>query len=413
MAQHYENGYERQEEECLKFANCLVEKCKLSLPAVRCLKDIDCNLIVSLYENITGLTILDLLSCEDAVDEAHNIQAVIDALSLDLLGISLSHITGEDVVAGDVTAIYNLLEILEGIFLLTSGGKNSSTSSSYSVSSKKGIKRKISRLSSRKQKLQPGSVELAVTNENLRNKLDSSCISFGSTHSYASTSPSLGHEKTQSPVRSRDTYTDLSAGHKILRPKRIQRRVISAEISPLPSVDDVTSSVQPKLVSKVPDDHFQRSEREKKTKKEEQQQFIESPSVLNLIHTARKSKDSGSSQIRTKKAKTADPFHLKEDKGLQKKDVEELYEKNLENKIRLFLEKNSPVKKYASQTKKKYLKQMRKPMHRSSIKPCRKSFLLPHSLRHRSLSHTSAKEFHSHRCQLDGNVGKEKRMPKE
>ncbi|XP_035211509.1 centrosomal protein of 95 kDa-like isoform X2 [Stegodyphus dumicola] len=237
MAQHYDSIYERQEEECLKFANCLIEKCKLSFPAVRCLKDINCNLIVSLYENITGLTILDLLSCENAVDEAHNVQAVIDALSLDLLGISLSHITGEDIVAGDVTAIYNLLEILEGIFLLTSGGKNNSTSSSYSVSSKKGIKRKISRLSSRKQKLQPGSIEFAENNENLRNKLDSSFISFGSTHSYASTSSSLGHEKEKSPVRSRDAYADLSAGLKILHPKHIQRKLNSIEISPPPSVD--------------------------------------------------------------------------------------------------------------------------------------------------------------------------------
>ena len=48
-------------------------------------------------------------------DEIHNCQAVIDSLSLDVLNTPLSHITGEDVIAGDRTAIGNLLEILSGL----------------------------------------------------------------------------------------------------------------------------------------------------------------------------------------------------------------------------------------------------------------------------------------------------------
>ena len=31
-------------------------------------------------------------------DDAHNVQAVIDSLSMDVLSISLSHITGQDVI---------------------------------------------------------------------------------------------------------------------------------------------------------------------------------------------------------------------------------------------------------------------------------------------------------------------------
>lgn len=58
---------------------------------------------------------LDLLTNETKEAEAHNIQAVIDTLSLDLLGISLSHITGEDVVAGNLVAVCNLLEVMEGL----------------------------------------------------------------------------------------------------------------------------------------------------------------------------------------------------------------------------------------------------------------------------------------------------------
>ena len=48
-------------------------------------------------------------------DDVHNCQAVIDTLSLDVLNTSLSHITGQDVVRGDYTAIRNLLEVFSGL----------------------------------------------------------------------------------------------------------------------------------------------------------------------------------------------------------------------------------------------------------------------------------------------------------
>ncbi|OXB75562.1 UNVERIFIED_CONTAM: hypothetical protein H355_015678 [Colinus virginianus] len=48
-------------------------------------------------------------------DDAHNVQAVIDSLALDYLQVSLSHITGENIVKGDRESIRNLLEIFDGL----------------------------------------------------------------------------------------------------------------------------------------------------------------------------------------------------------------------------------------------------------------------------------------------------------
>ena len=44
-------------------------------------------------------------------DEVHNCQIVIDVLSTEVVKDSLSHIKGLDIVAGDCTAILNLLDI--------------------------------------------------------------------------------------------------------------------------------------------------------------------------------------------------------------------------------------------------------------------------------------------------------------
>ena len=65
-------------------------------------------------------------------DEVHNCQAVIDSLAMDVLNTSLSHITGQDVVTGDRTAIGDLLEVFSGLmeFMLE---EISSTSSANGV----------------------------------------------------------------------------------------------------------------------------------------------------------------------------------------------------------------------------------------------------------------------------------------
>lgn len=66
----------------------------------------------------------------DSTTEAHNIQAVIDTLSLDLLGLSLSHITGEDVVSGNAVCTYHLLEVFESLFLHLSAKTEDDTETS-------------------------------------------------------------------------------------------------------------------------------------------------------------------------------------------------------------------------------------------------------------------------------------------
>jgi len=48
-------------------------------------------------------------------DEIHNCQAVIDSLAMDVLNTALSHITGQDIMAGDRTAIGDLLEVFSGL----------------------------------------------------------------------------------------------------------------------------------------------------------------------------------------------------------------------------------------------------------------------------------------------------------
>lgn len=62
-------------------------------------------------------------------DEAKNVQAVIDTISADILNISMSHITGEDIVNGDKQAVANLLEIFSGLLEFIVDKISSETSS--------------------------------------------------------------------------------------------------------------------------------------------------------------------------------------------------------------------------------------------------------------------------------------------
>ncbi|XDV36011.1 hypothetical protein PO909_005865 [Leuciscus waleckii] len=57
----------------------------------------------------------DCVTAERQEDDIHNVQSVIDSLALDYLQISLSHITGENIVRGEKESIRNLLEIFDGL----------------------------------------------------------------------------------------------------------------------------------------------------------------------------------------------------------------------------------------------------------------------------------------------------------
>ncbi|XP_063312214.1 centrosomal protein of 95 kDa [Pelobates fuscus] len=96
-------------------ANNLLNKCHINLQ-VRDVIECDAHVFVALYEAILGEKVPDyILSSRGPEDDAHNVQSVIDSLALDYLQVSLSHITGENIVRGDAESIQNLLEIFDGL----------------------------------------------------------------------------------------------------------------------------------------------------------------------------------------------------------------------------------------------------------------------------------------------------------
>ncbi|XP_066242527.1 centrosomal protein of 95 kDa isoform X3 [Saccopteryx leptura] len=103
------------EAEWVTIANNLLLKCHIHL-RIHELEDCDVNVFIALYQSILGEKVPDLIgSPRSQEDEAHNVQAVIDSLALDYLQVSLSHITGENIVKGDKESIKNLLEIFDGL----------------------------------------------------------------------------------------------------------------------------------------------------------------------------------------------------------------------------------------------------------------------------------------------------------
>ncbi|XP_060058549.1 centrosomal protein of 95 kDa isoform X3 [Erinaceus europaeus] len=103
------------EAEWVTIANNLLLKCHIHL-RIHELEDCDANVFIALYQSILGEKVPDLIVIpKSQEDEAHNVQAVIDSLALDYLQVSLSHITGENIVKGDKESIRNLLEIFDGL----------------------------------------------------------------------------------------------------------------------------------------------------------------------------------------------------------------------------------------------------------------------------------------------------------
>ncbi|KAI5108831.1 hypothetical protein C0J45_0228 [Silurus meridionalis] len=96
-------------------ANDLICKCNVNL-RVQKLTECDASVFVALYEAILGEKVPDYIVVpKSQEDDIHNVQSVIDSLALDYLQISLSHITGENIVKGDKDSIRNLLEIFDGL----------------------------------------------------------------------------------------------------------------------------------------------------------------------------------------------------------------------------------------------------------------------------------------------------------
>ncbi|NWY69850.1 CEP95 protein, partial [Erithacus rubecula] len=96
-------------------ANDLLRSCHINLH-IKHLSECSADVFVHLYESILGEKVPDFIATpRSQEDDAHNVQAVIDSLALDYLQVSLSHITGENIVKGDRESIKNLLEIFDGL----------------------------------------------------------------------------------------------------------------------------------------------------------------------------------------------------------------------------------------------------------------------------------------------------------
>ncbi|KFV83444.1 Centrosomal protein of 95 kDa, partial [Struthio camelus australis] len=96
-------------------ANDLLRSCHIN-QHIKQLSECGADVFVRLYESILGEKVPDFIATpRSQEDDAHNIQAVIDSLALDYLQVSLSHITGENIVKGERESIRNLLEIFDGL----------------------------------------------------------------------------------------------------------------------------------------------------------------------------------------------------------------------------------------------------------------------------------------------------------
>ncbi|XP_037261364.1 centrosomal protein of 95 kDa isoform X1 [Falco rusticolus] len=104
-----------EERDWIDVANDLLRSCHIN-QHIKHLSECGADVFVRLYESILGEKVPDFIAApRSQEDDAHNVQAVIDSLALDYLQVSLSHITGENIVKGERESIRNLLEIFDGL----------------------------------------------------------------------------------------------------------------------------------------------------------------------------------------------------------------------------------------------------------------------------------------------------------
>lgn len=105
----------KNDAEIIVLANEMLEKLHMS-SKICSFRDINASVFVTLFEGLCAETLPDVIRHpRTKKDEVHNVNLVIEALSSNVLSMSLSHITGQDIVAGDRTAISNLLEVFHGL----------------------------------------------------------------------------------------------------------------------------------------------------------------------------------------------------------------------------------------------------------------------------------------------------------
>ncbi|CAH1795667.1 unnamed protein product [Owenia fusiformis] len=104
-----------EDEGIIDLANSMLTQLHVPI-SVNSVKELKSHIFVTLYEGLCGETLPDVIrSSSSSEDEVHNVQCVIDSLSLDVLHTSMSHINGDDIVAGNKVAILNLLEVFSGL----------------------------------------------------------------------------------------------------------------------------------------------------------------------------------------------------------------------------------------------------------------------------------------------------------
>ncbi|XP_054715920.1 centrosomal protein of 95 kDa-like isoform X1 [Uloborus diversus] len=335
MAEGYvSHGSNSLEEKCLDLANHLLYVCNIPLPLVESVKDINSSLVVTLFESITNYNIPDFVCSENTVEEAHNVQAVIDTLSLDLLGISLSHITGEDVVSGDLVAIFNLLEIFEGMLLLMPSEDK------------------------------PVVSDLA----------ESTTISSDRNKSIKKSKPSA-FEKSENafskPIKLK-RYTKCK-NKTIISSESLRS---SVKYQSFPSASKNLGNNQLQIAHKKSSSAYQK----------EKIDGLERKKVLDFDKELEAAKENSAFDKLKSRRKFNKIKDCKKSSVHRAESVEDLFESNLEKKVKAFLaSKNSP-KSRALQMKRNRLKDLKKPLRKPSLTPCRKSFLLPYNLRQRSVS---------------------------
>ncbi|GFS43440.1 hypothetical protein TNIN_317372 [Trichonephila inaurata madagascariensis] len=352
------------EEKCLDLANLLIRHCKRPYPRVQCIRDINSDLIIWLFENITHCSIPDLLLCTNIEEEAHNVQAVIDTLSLDLLGISLSHIVGEDIVAGNLVATCNLLEVLEGVTLYTSISKNKENQNG-------GLRRKIIRkkkiASKRKSKTHDDSFSISISSKDKKSGSSMSESASGFIE------PKLIKPGLPQNILGQDTNIGMGSHFS-------QEKIISS--------DYAFSSLSASPPSKLRRNDKITVSSEKSSFSEEVDHGIFSKSGQqqpNIIQIS--SKDTSTEKklhFQIEKAPSIDKFPtvLNEIPSVSQ---------DLKRKVCKFPNKREASSHVRKEQKRLQLQNLRKP-HKTPFPPCKKSFLLPHSLRRRSISRTSLKK---------------------
>ncbi|GFT47776.1 hypothetical protein NPIL_358121 [Nephila pilipes] len=380
------------EEKCLDLANRLIRLCKRPYPRVQSIRHINSDLIIWLFENITQCSIPDLLLCTNNEEEAHNIQAVIDTLSLDLLGISLSHIVGEDIVAGNLVAICNLLEILEGVTLYTPVNGNKENRSGV-------LKRKITKkkkiASKRKSKTRVDSFSSSAvskdekhegnTSESVSGFTEPKLLKVWQSRNVSRHDSSISRHFSQEKIITSEYAFSSSNTSPPSKLRRNDYLTVSCEKSSL------SEEVDHAIFSKSDQKQLTIRTSSKNSSSEKKLHFqIEKATTMDKYST--ESNKMPSTSQGNKRISSELPGKREAISSVRKEqEVEKLYERNMKEKVKFLLEKDSSIKPRASSIKRLQLQNMQKPYKRS-FSACRKSFLLPHSLRRQSISRTTLKK---------------------